>query len=182
MKNLLLPLVTMLFVNASALAAQVDASQSVITWKGSKITGDHHVGQLSTRSSSLKLSGDQITGGQIVFEMNSLTVTDLQGKWKDKFLGHMKSADFFDVANFPTATLTVQSMVDGQLSGQLTIKGVTQPTSFPVRLVDGKYVGKATFDRTKFGITYGSGNFFENLGDKMINDKVEVEFSIALTE
>jgi hypothetical protein len=57
---------------------------------------------------------------------------------------------------------------------------VTQPISFAVKQVEQKYVGKTSFDRTKFGITFGSGSFFEDLGDKMINDVVEVEFTIAL--
>jgi polyisoprenoid-binding protein YceI len=180
MTKFLLPFATLLFLNASALAAEVDTEQTVITWKGSKITGAHHAGQIYAKSSSIKLSDGVITSGEIVFEMTSLTVTDLEGEWKDKFLGHMKSPDFFDVAKFPTATLKLHSIADGQATGELIVKGVTQPISFPVRRVDEKYVGKATFDRTKFGITYGSGSFFENLGDKVINDAVEVEFTLAV--
>jgi polyisoprenoid-binding protein YceI len=76
--------------------------------------------------------------------------------------------------------LKLHSIADGQATGELIIKGVTQPISFPVRRADDKYVGKATFDRTKFGITYGSGSFFENLGDKVINDAVDVEFTLAV--
>ena len=180
MTRILLAFSTMLFLNTAALAGEIDTEQSVITWNGSKVTGDHHGGQISPRSSSIKLSDGAITSGEIVFEMSSLTVTNLEGQWKDKFLGHIKSPDFFDVAKFPTATLKLHGIADGEATGELTVKGVTLPISFPVRRVDEKYVGKATFDRTKFGITYGSGSFFENLGDKVINDTVDVEFTLVV--
>ena len=103
--------------------------------------------------------------------MDSLTVGNLEGEWKDKFLGHMKSADFFDVAKFPTATLKLSRIKKGTASGELT-------KHHPADYLAGKYVGKATFDRTKFGIIYGSGSFFKNLGDKLINDQIDVIFSI----
>ena len=66
------------------------------------------------------------------------------------------------------------------MSGLLTIKGITKPFSFPTQLKDGKYVGKTTFDRTQYGVIYKSGNFFQDLGDKVINDDVEISFEIAL--
>ena len=62
----------------------------------------------------------------------------------------------------------------------MSIKGVAQPTTFKVQLKNGVYVGKTSFDRTKFGLKYGSGSFFKGLGDKAINDQVDVEFKIAI--
>ena len=47
-------------------------------------------------------------------------------------------------------------------------------------IVNGKnYSSTLVFDRTKFEITYRSGNFFENLGDRLINDYVELEVSLV---
>ena len=180
MKSLLAMLAT-LTLTTSAFAGEIDPNQSSIKWRGSKITGDYHDGQISTRSSTLKLVNGRVSSGEVVFDMDSFTVGNLEGEWKDKFLGHMKSADFFDVAKFPTATLKLSRIKKGTASGELTVKGITQPITFPVALVDGKYVGKATFDRTKFGIIYGSGSFFKNLGDKLINDQIDVEFSLSVT-
>ena len=37
-----------------------------------------------------------------------------------------------------------------------------------------------TFDRTKYDVRYRSGNFFQNLGDKLIYDDIELEVSLAL--
>jgi polyisoprenoid-binding protein YceI len=180
MNKFFIAFLSLLLLNASALAAELDPQESSVTWKGSKITGDFHDGQISIKSSSLKLSRGALVSGKIMFDLNSITVGNLEGEWKDKFLGHMKSPDFFDVGKFPTATLNIETFKNGEMTGELTIKGVTQPISIPTKRVAGKYVGKATFDRTKFGITYGSGSFFKNLGDKLINDTVEIEFSIAL--
>ena len=180
MTKSLAALAAFFLLNASALAAEVDNQKSSIAWKGSKITGANHVGQISPKSSSLTLVEGVVASGEVVFAMDSLTVGDLEGEWKDKFIRHMKSPDFFDVGKFPTATLKLTSMTEGQAKGELTIQGVTQPITFPVQHSDGKYVGKVTFDRTKFGITYGSGSFFDDLGDKLINDQVEVDFTLVV--
>ena len=56
------------------------------------------------------------------------------------------------------------------------------PTSFPIREVDGKSVGTATFDWTRFGITHGPGSVFEDLGDKLRNDAVDIALTLALKE
>ena len=164
-----------------AFAAEVDASKSSIKWKGSKITGSNHFGKISPKSSSFVLEGGKIVSGQLVLDMNSLTVDDIETeKYATKFLTHMMSDDFFEVDKYPTATLEIKSVDGNQMSGSLTIKGITKPFSFPTQYTNGKYVGKTTFDRTKYGVIYKSGNFFQDLGDKVINDDVEISFEIAL--
>ena len=180
MTRILLALASLLLLSTPALAAEVDAAASTISWRGSKITGDFHDGQIAVKSSQLKLTRGVLSSGTIVFDMTSITVGNLTGEWKDKFLGHIKSADFFEVAKFPTATLSIDSYKKGTMMGQLTIKGVSQPISFLAKKAGKTYTGKVSFDRTKFGIIYGSGNFFKNLGDKLINDTVEVEFTLSL--
>ena len=104
----------------------------------------------------------------------------IEGKKAENFLKHMMSEDFFEVGKFPTASLELSENKGGEMTGQLTVKGKTHPITFAVKQEGGKYVGKATFNRTKFGIIYRSGNFFMDLGDKVINDEVQVEFTIAL--
>jgi polyisoprenoid-binding protein YceI len=180
MKKFLMALATTLFFGSAALAAEIDLTQSTIKWKGSKITGSNHHGLISPKSSSLTVEEGKVVSGSVVMDMNSLTVSDLEGEKAQKFLGHMMNEDFFEVGKYPTATLDIKEAKDGEMVGELTIKGVTKAFSFPVTLKDGKYVGKTTFDRTQFGIIYKSGNFFKDLGDKVINDEVEIEFEIAL--
>ena len=42
------------------------------------------------------------------------------------------------------------------------------------------YSGTLKFDRTKFNMKYGSGSFFKNLGDKMINNEIKIDYVVAL--
>lgn len=163
-----------------ASGAEIDTANSLITWTGSKVTGSFHTGNISPKSSKVTVNDGVVQGGQVIFDMTSLTVTDLEGKKAENFLKHMMSEDFFEVGKFPTASLDLSENKGGQMTGQLTVKGKTHPITFAVKQDGGKYVGKATFDRTKFGIVYRSGNFFVDLGDKVINDEVQVEFTIAL--
>ena len=64
----------------------------------------------------------------------------------------------------------------------LTIKGITRPVSFAanIKFDNLKFSAEANIkiDRTKWNIRYGSGTFFENLGDRMIKD--EIEFNVYL--
>ena len=180
MKSILLALATSLFFGSAALAAEIDVAQSTIKWKGSKVTGSNHYGLVSPKPSSVTVKDGKVVSGRVVIDMSSLTVSDLEGERAQKFLRHMMNEDFFEVSKFPTATLDIKEAKDGQMVGDLTIKGITKPFTFPVTLKDGKYVGKTTFDRTKYGVIYKSGNFFQDLGDKIINDDVEIEFEIVL--
>ncbi|MAY81811.1 MAG: lipid-binding protein [Deltaproteobacteria bacterium] len=168
-------------LSSSAMAAEIDTDRSVFNWKGSKITGSFHEGQLFPLSSSITIEDDKITGGEIVINMLTFTVTDIVDKERaPKFLRHMKSADFFNVEKFSTASLKLLSIENDTAVGNLTVLGKTQTVSFPIKKEGEKYVGKMTFDRTKFGITYKSGNFFTDLGDKVINDEIEVTFEIFI--
>ena len=107
-------------------------------------------------------------------------------------MNHLKSEDFFDVAKFPIAKLElsevtpIQNAASGQpnytVKGNLTIRGTTKGISFPALLnvTDSKVTGEATFDidRTEFGLKYGSGKFFEGLGDKMIKDTFTLKVKV----
>ena len=167
---------------AHAQPGQVDASRSMVKWTGSKVTGSSHFGMIPVKSSKLVLKGKDVVRGGVVMDMANFTVDDLDGKWRAKFLNHMRGTDFFDVKRFPTASLTIDAIEKGRLRGSLAIMGKSKPIAFDVRKEQGFYVGKASFDRTKYGITYGSGSFFKGLGDRMINDRIEVEFRIAIIQ
>ena len=96
----------------------------------------------------------------------------------DKLIGHLKNDDFFGVDKHPTAKLKVKHGMMGKMDAELTVKGITQPVTFSYKQEGKKYTGTLKFDRTKFGIKYGSGSFFDNLGDKMIHDDVTVDFVV----
>ena len=163
----------------TAQAYEVDASKSKFIWTGKKVTGKHY-GTLPLKSSKVKSEGDKITGGEFVLDISKMTVTDLSGEWATKFLTHIKSADFFEVEKWPTAKLVVKSLDGKKAKGDLTIKGKTNPVEFAYSKKGEMFQGTLTFDRTKFGMIYGSGNFFKGLGDKTIYNDVTLDFQVKL--
>ena len=159
--------------------SDVDLKKSRFKWLGTKVTGKHF-GEISLKSASLKMKEEKIQSGRFEIDLNSMTVTDLTGEWADKFLGHMKSSDFFDVKKFPTAVLEIKKVDDKNIYGKMTIKGKINEIKIPYKKSGKTYSGKMTFDRTKYDMVYGSGNFFKNLGDKVIYDEVTIDFSVVI--
>ncbi len=167
-------LTALLFTSFSAMAENIDLGKSSFVWKGSKITGDFHSGPIKMKKATLK-NGK----GEFIADMNTIEDTTLKGEWKTKFLGHIKSGDFFDVKKYPTAKLKVEKIDNGYLYGKLTIKNKTHDVTIPFVKKGKTYTGELGFDRTKFDMIYGSGNFFKNLGDKVIADTVTLKFKIV---
>lgn len=165
----------------SATGAPIDTSKSGLNWTGTKVTGKHF-GELRFKSGDVQVKNGKLTGGEFVVDVNSLSVTDLEGEWADKFLSHMKSGDFFEVKKYPTSTLKIKKVDGSKVSADLTIKGKTHPITFNYSKSNGNYVGNFKFDRTKYDMVYNSGNFFKDLGDKMIHDEVSVDFKIVPME
>lgn len=193
MKKSLLSLVFVAFFGFSATATtpidgekkEVKVSESTVTWKGYKVTGAHN-GSINLKSGHLEMNGKKLTGGEFVVDMTSITVNDLEaGKGKEKLEGHLKSADFFGVENNPTSKLvftSVKPMNDNSytVTGDLTIKGITKPVTLVVSMFENKATATVKIDRTKFDIKYGSGSFFDNLGDKAIYDDFDLVVDLAL--
>ncbi|WP_430424486.1 YceI family protein [Maribacter litoralis] len=193
MKKSLLSLVFVAVFGFSATATtpideekkEVKVSESTVTWKGYKVTGAHN-GSINLKSGHLEMNGKKLTGGEFVVDMTSITVNDLEaGKGKEKLEGHLKSADFFGVENNPTSKLvftSVKPMNDNSytVTGDLTIKGITKPVTLVVSMFENKATATVKIDRTKFDIKYGSGSFFDNLGDKAIYDDFDLVVDLAL--
>lgn len=178
MKKMILMCVAMLVMVANA--GEVDLKKSVIDWKGTKVTGEH-TGKISLKSGKVEFKGDKLASGEFVVDMNSITNSDIESEeWRNKFLGHMKSGDFFDVEKYPTSKLVIKSVDGDMVKGDLTIKDKTNPVEFKFKKEKDGYSGKLEFDRTKYGMVYNSGNFFKDLGDKLIHDKVELAFTMYL--
>ncbi len=161
-------------------------SESKITWVGKKVTGEH-TGNVDFKTAQVKVEGDKLVGISAVVDMNSISCTDLEGDMAGKLVGHLKSDDFFGVEKHPEAAFKLSKVdnvsgSEAQVSGELVIKGKSHPVQFPAKVVvkgDKVFVrADVEFDRTKYDIKYGSGSFFDNLGDKAIND--EVLFSVLL--
>lgn len=165
---------------------KVDAKASKVYWTAKKVTGEH-TGVLSISDGTLVVNGGNITDASVKMDMTSIDCTDLQGEWKDKLIGHLKSDDFFSVANNPQASFATKSIKKSgsayQVTGDLTIKGITNSITFPVDVkVSDKQLsasGTAKVDRTKWNIQYRSGKFFSDLGDNLIYDEFEIRFELV---
>jgi len=185
MKNIFTVLIVLLMSQSLISQLSLDLEKSKIKWTGKKITNSSHWGSLSFSEAVLDFDGDDLVGGKFIVDMNSISVDDIQGRGKQRLEGHLRSKDFFDVENHKEATLMFNERVPSsngvyEVTGTLTIKDISNPIKFTLIPTGNNYSSTLTFDRTKFEITYSSGNFFENLGDRLILDEVELEVSLSI--
>lgn len=182
-KTLLLAVAATITLSANAQTKKIDASKSTINWVGKKVTGQHS-GTIALKSGALIFKKGKLAGGNFVVNMTTLNTTDLKaGEGKEDLDGHLKSADFFGTEKFPTSTLVFKKLAaktDGiyTITADLTIKGITNPITFDLATTANTAATSLKVNRTKYDIKYGSGSFFENLGDKTISD--DFELNIAL--
>ena len=165
----------------------VDISKSFVKWTGSQISGKSHFGTLNFKSAELKFTKDDLVGGNFIVDMMSISVDDLTGRGKKSLEGHLLSDDFFSVNDFSTSSLTLNNVKkvssnEFNALGSLTIKGITHDVSikFFRNLIDQSMSAILTFDRSKYDVKYGSGSFFENLGDRLILDEIELEVTLYM--
>ena len=160
-------------------------TESELKWIGKELSTDTHTGTLALKKGKIDVNANGVINGEVEIDMTTIIVTDMQGKWGKKLEGHLKSPDFFGVEKYPNAFITFQSdentIKNNQinLTGELTIKDITHPISFTAELLQKKPTLKAkasmSFDRSKYDVRFRSGKFFENLGDKLILDDIEVD-------
>ena len=164
---------------------QINVSESTVTWKGYKVTGEHN-GSIKLKSGFLDMNGKKLTGGEFVVDMTSIVCNDLEaGQGKEKLEGHLKSDDFFGVEAHPTSKLvftSVKPMNENSytVTGDLTIKGITKPITMVVSMFENKATATMKVDRAEYDVRYGSGSFFDNLGDKTIYDEFDLVVDLAL--
>ena len=165
----------------------IDTENSKVVWIGRKVSGQHH-GIIDINNGYIDIEDNSIVGGEIVIDMTSIKVLDMTDKYNKKLEDHLKHSDFFDVNNFPEATFKIKKsydflMIDNILfEGDLKIKDKTVNSFMPTGVsIDGyiaEAIGIVDIDRTLFGITYGSGTFFEDLADRAIDDNFTLKFKI----
>ncbi|MGB8195309.1 MAG: YceI family protein [Chitinophagaceae bacterium] len=163
----------------------IDTKESVVTWKGSSVQGAHS-GYVYISKGELMIDNGQLMGGTV--EVNMSTIEGDDHRSDNNLIEHLKDADFFDVKKFPISTIVITKVaaINGEnkkVTGNLTIKGITHPVSFPatIELRDGifKANAKVIIDRTKWDVRYRSGKFFGDLADKTIADDVEFDIKIV---
>ncbi|WP_026837847.1 YceI family protein [Gillisia sp. JM1] len=166
----------------TTLKKEINIKESSVTWIGKKVTGSH-TGTIQLKSGFFNMEDEKLVGGEFVMDMTSISTTDLSGENKQKLEGHLKSEDFFGVEKHPTAKLVITSVAskgNGSYGvvGNLTIKNITKPVTFDLEINDKVANAKLSIDRTKYDVRYGSGSFFDNLGDKTIYDNFDLEVNL----
>ena len=172
----------------------VDAVNSVIYWTGRNLF-NHHTGTIRVAGGNIELRDGAFIRGEIVIDTNSIACTDLvDPQWNAMLIRHLRADDFFAVDRFPTATFVFEKIEpirdsrpgipNFQVSGQFTLRGITRPLAFSAsisRRSDGTYTAQTfiEFDRTDWGVLYGSSRFFARLSEHVVNDHIHLHLKIA---
>ena len=167
----------------------VHIDKSELSWIGKELSTKIHTGSLNISNGIIQVGDDNSISGNIKINMSTINVTDLQWRSKEILEKHLRSADFFEVENYPEAQINFKSKSFNKLvnqisfEGDLTIKDITNPISFNATLIESSPYLKAnailSFDRSKYDVRFRSGSFFENLGDKLILDDIDVNIKLV---
>lgn len=179
----------------------IDPIQSTIIWKGHKVMGSH-TGSIQLKSGQLAFENGALTSGNFVVDMSSIRATELMQEDddeeehehnddggpehddRDDLSDHLKNEDFFAVSSYPEASLVIKSSQNRDklyhITGDITIKGITKEVTFDARLNDNVFESNISINRTDFGIKYGSGSFFDNLGDRVIKDHFDLIITLYM--
>ena len=173
------------FLNFASIQKNVvEVKASSIQWKSEKVVGSHE-GEISLKSGELIYENEKLVGGSFIIDMNSLICTDLSGEYKGKLEGHLKSEDFFSVETYSTAGLVIKNVQNDNsnqyiITADLTIKGITKSIVFESVVEKNKLTASIQIDRTQFNVKYGSGSFFDGLGDNMIYDEFNLTVNLMI--
>ncbi|HMM11464.1 MAG TPA: YceI family protein [Bacteroidales bacterium] len=182
----------------NAIVYTVDPEASSLRWEGAKITQTVHHGTVQIAEGSLSFDEGALVAGSFIIDMNTIVCEDLdEASGKLKLEGHLKSADFFMVENYPTAMFEItgaEAINDGsgathRISGNLTIKDVTKGISFPavVTVGEGGVTASARFEinRNEWGVVWGGSLTEQSVKDflqnNLIKDTIAFEVNLVAT-
>ena len=167
----------------NSITKEIDTLKSSVKWIGKKITGSHE-GIISIKDSHLHFENESLTGGTVKIDMQTIKCTDLTGDAKAQLESHLLSDDFFGTKFYPTAELEILKSIkvsDGNynINGIITIKGIKKDINFNSKIDKNRATATIKIDRSEFNIKYGSGSFFDDLGDNLIYDDFDLVIDIA---
>lgn len=169
-----------------AASKQANLETSVVKWLSKKV-GGQHFGTVKLQNGQLDYdANNKLVGGSFTIDMNTITVDDIQGEMQAGLLTHIKSDDFFAVETNPTSTFVITSVKEIsptslEITGDLTIKGIRNPTTFVATMdaTGNTFSAPIVIDRTLWDIKYRSLKFFSDVADKAIED--DITFDVTLT-
>ena len=172
-------------LSASDSIYTIETEESQIVWTGRELSTSSHYGTLDFKSGEFEVSDGLIVNGEFEVDMTSLNNQDMDGGSKERLENHLKSDDFFSVDKFPSAHLYISSseiVSEGKWSvvGFLTIKDKSHPLTFEMTNTSNGWTANLVFDRSLYDVRFRSGTFFENLGDKLILDEIELAINLKI--
>jgi rhodanese-related sulfurtransferase/polyisoprenoid-binding protein YceI len=174
---------------------ELDLERSLIHWTGRNAANSHY-GTIRFAGGWVAVEEGELRGGEASADMRTIEVDDLEGETSQMLIRHLATGDFFQIDRYKTATFRLEEAdaVPGAAPGQtnvsvrgtIELRGVTNPLNFPAvfaRAGDDGVALQGTFqlDRTRFGSRYGSGRFFERLGQHLVNDQVTIQVRLVAT-
>jgi len=161
----------------------LDTERSALRYHAEKIVGNSHNGNVGLKRGNMDFENNKFVNGEFIIDMTDIN----EDNNNEMFLNHIRSEDFFDIEKYPESKLVLTSVEktenpnEYQITGDLTIKDKTNEIEFPAIINSSDPLNiKAEFeiDRTRWDVIYGSGSFFDDLGDKAIRN--EIEYSLDL--
>lgn len=165
--------------SSQAQTLTADVKHSEVKWKGTKKVGEHY-GTINLKSGNIIMTNGKIAGGEFIIDMKGINIkdTDDEGDKKD-IIKDISSKQFFNIAQFPTTKFVITGYENGELIGNLTIKGITNKVKFKTtyKLENNKVVANTisfTIDRQKWELKFGNW-LKENVLDDPIHFEVHIE-------
>lgn len=162
---------------------RINLAKSMVYWKGTKMRGaGYHSGEIDFEKGYFLQNNDKIAGGAFIVDMSSISVTDIPPTDPvpiKNLTRHLKSADFFDVENYPASSFEILEVktLSGdslQVSGNLTIKNISRNIKISAFQGDQFFTTTFLIDRFLWNIAY-EGNWADrSLVDKNIEFRVEL--------
>ncbi len=195
MKNILFTaMFLMIFVSLNIFSQTyiIDSQLSKMQWEGKKVIGKHN-GTINIKNGTVNVKGANIVGN-FEIDMKSIVITDIKDQESNaKLKAHFDSDEFFSTHKYPSSNfvITKAEAITGEkgenykITGKLTIKKITNEISFPAKITFDATTFNASanfmIDRTKWDIKYGSGSFFDDLGDKAISNEIPYKIKLVGT-
>jgi polyisoprenoid-binding protein YceI len=158
-----------------------------VGWSAKSVSGVH-TGKVQLSAASLLFQQDALVGGEFTVDMNTITVEDITDAQHNKdFIQHISTEDFFETSTYPAAIFVITevrsvSETEFDVTGNMTIKSVTQPIQFKATVLKEEKLRRANatiqVDRTKFGIEYGSQGKRGSEKDWFIYDEFTLNVNI----
>ena len=175
-------------------ASLINVEESSLKWTGRKtlIATYFDTGRINLKSGFVIYENGVPASGEAVIDMTTIRVVNTgrggEEENTNRLTEHLSSDDFFNVALYPTSKIIAKSVtpVSGKANtykvvGELTIRGITNPIEFEaVEVSPKKFTGIVSVDRSIYNVKFGSGKFFSNLGDNIIDDIFTLEFEFVV--